>query len=432
MDYDVAIVGASLAGSSAAIHYGRAGLRVALIERSRSMEAYKALCGHYVLGGTRPSLERLGLWDRMIAGGAATSAPAIWTGAGWVTPASDVPEAISLRRSHLDPMLRELAATTPGVDLLLGHTVTALIHEGRRVGGVVARGDDHEVRIGARLVVGADGHRSPVAGLAGVEPVSTPNARFLFWGYYRGVQLRSPGRAALWLVDPHVAVAVPTDDDLILLGAFPTKERVDEFTDDRLGGLERFFATLPDAPDLSHAARASKAVGTTDYPMVRRPPAPRPGLALIGDAATASDPVPAVGCGWAFRSAEWLTDATVPALKGQKSLRAGLRAYERRHRFIARHDRLIRADARGRPANPVQRAIRQAAVHDPDIASRLGRFSMRATPVSRLLNPGTIARAVLAARRAPSPETGVDPRRVIAPEREGARAGDNGRRGTDR
>ena len=31
-----------------------------------------------------------------------------------------------------------------------------------------------------------------------------------------------------------------------------------------------------------------------------------PGLALIGDAALATDPLFGVGCGWAFQSAEWL------------------------------------------------------------------------------------------------------------------------------
>jgi 2-polyprenyl-6-methoxyphenol hydroxylase-like FAD-dependent oxidoreductase len=277
MDYDVAIVGGSVAGSSAAIHYGRAGLRVALIERSRSMEAYKALCGHYILGGTRPALERLGLWDRMIADGAATLAPAIWTGAGWVAPPPDVPEAISLRRSRLDPLLRELAAKTPGVDLLMGHTVTALMDRGRRVAGVVAHCDGHDVEIGARLMVGADGHRSRVAELAGVEPRSTPNARFLFWGYYRGVRLRSPGQAALWLVDPHVAVAVPTDDDLMLLGAFPTKERVDEFAGDRLGGRSsassRCCRTAPTCPT-RRAHRRPSAQPTTRWCAGRSVPVP--------------------------------------------------------------------------------------------------------------------------------------------------------------
>jgi menaquinone-9 beta-reductase len=401
MEYDVAIVGASVAGCSAAIQYGRAGLRVALIERNRSMSAYKALCGHYVLGGARPALERLGLWDRMIGEGAATSTPAFWTGAGWFTPPADVPEAISLRRSRLDPVLRELAATTAGVDLLLGHTVTSLVGQDHRVTGLTARRDGQdELTIGAQLVVGADGHRSRVAELAGVKPTISPNARFLFWGYFRGVRLRSPGQAALWLVDPDVAVAVPTDDGLTLLGAFPTKDRLKEFEDDRLGAIERFFAALPDGPDLSRAERASRAVGTTDYPMVRRPPNPRPGLALIGDAATASDPVPAVGCCWAFLSAEWVAGATIPALQSKKGLSDGLRAYACRHRFIDRHDRLIRADARGHRPNLIQRAVRQAALHDDDIASRLGRFSMRAAPVSTLLNPRTATRAIRVARRA--------------------------------
>jgi 2-polyprenyl-6-methoxyphenol hydroxylase-like FAD-dependent oxidoreductase len=311
-----------------------------------------------------------------------------------------VPPAISLRRHRLDPMMRDLAASTPGVELLMGHPVTGLVEHGRRIEGVVARpADGGEVTVPARLVVGADGHRSRVAELAGVRATQADNARFLFWGYYRGVRLGAPGRAAVWFVDPDVAVAVPTDDDLYLLGAFPTKARLAEFEADRLGALEAFIAALPGGPDLADAERASKAVGTSDYPLVRRSPTPRPGLALVGDAATASDPVPAVGCCWAFRSAEWLADATIPALQAQRPLGPALRDYRRRHRFVDRHDRLIRADARGQSPNPIQRALRQAAVHDEEVATRLGRFSMRAVPISGLVNPRTIVRALRVARR---------------------------------
>jgi 2-polyprenyl-6-methoxyphenol hydroxylase-like FAD-dependent oxidoreductase len=400
MGVDVIVVGASVAGCTAAIRYGRAGLRVALVERNRSMDAYKALCGHYILGGTRPTLERLGLWDAVLGAGGVTSAPSIWTGEGWVVPPADVPEAISLRREVLDPMLRRQAASTRGVELHLDHLVTGLLEQGRKVCGVRAqRGDGREVSFEAPLVVGADGHRSTVAELAGVKTSTADNARFLFWAYYRGVRLRSPGDAAVWFTDPHVAVAVPTDSDLTLLGAFPTKARLPEFQEDRLGAIERFFANLPDGPDLSGASQASRAVGTTDYPMVRRSPAPRPGLALIGDAATASDPVPAVGCGWAFRSAEWLTDATIPALRGRTSVRSALRAYRRQHRFIAGHDRLLRADARGAAPNPAQLAIRRAALHDAEVATRFGRFAMRADRASALVNPRTILRAMSIARR---------------------------------
>jgi 2-polyprenyl-6-methoxyphenol hydroxylase-like FAD-dependent oxidoreductase len=133
--------------------------------------------------------------------------------------------------------------------------------------------------------------------------------------------------------------------------------------------------------------------------MVHRKVNPRPGLALIGDAATTSDPVPAVGCGWAFRSAEWLAESTIPALRGEESLRTGLKRYARSFRFIVGHDRLIRSEARGREANPIQRALRTAARHDEVVASRLGNFAMRAIPVSGLLNPAVIGRALVGARR---------------------------------
>ena len=50
-DYDVAIVGASIAGCTAAMLFGRAGLRVALLERNRRRESHKAMCGPVLLGG---------------------------------------------------------------------------------------------------------------------------------------------------------------------------------------------------------------------------------------------------------------------------------------------------------------------------------------------------------------------------------------------
>ena len=72
---------------------------------------------------------------------------------------------------------------------------------------------------------------------------------------------------------------------------------------------------LPDAPDLSDAARESKLLCKLEMPNVSRPAA-RPGLAFVGDAALASDPLWGVGCGWAFQSADWLVQETAEALTG--------------------------------------------------------------------------------------------------------------------
>jgi 2-polyprenyl-6-methoxyphenol hydroxylase-like FAD-dependent oxidoreductase len=402
MRYDVVIAGASIAGCTAATVYGRAGLRVALVERNRSMDAHKALCGHFVLGGTQPTLRRLGLWDAMVdAGAAVSSTMGVWADGEWmVFPEGAAPPAISLRRQRLDPMLRTMAAATPGVDLLLGHAVTDVVRDGDAVVGVeVTTATGARRRLLGRLVVGADGHRSPVATLAGVPIDEAPNGRALFWAYYRDVDVRGPGDGQVWLLDPDGAVCDRTDDGLVQIGVFPAKAGVAEFRDDRLGAYERAIAALPDGPSLARATRASKVFGTTDYPCVRRDPTPLPGLALIGDAATASDPVPAVGCGWAFRTAEWLADATIPALVEGGDVARGLRAYRRACRVVRRYDDIGRADARALPPNALQRAVRRAAARDPEVARRVSLFANRAAPPSVLLNPGVVARSLLVRRR---------------------------------
>ncbi|GGU34223.1 FAD-dependent oxidoreductase [Lentzea flava] len=395
MDYDVIIVGASIAGCTAAIEYGRAGLRVALLERHRSPQAHKTLCGHFILGGTHDVLRRLGFWQPMLDRGAAvTTGLGVWTGSGWIvpTPGNGVPPAISLRRSKLDPLLREIAAATPGVDLLMGHRVTGLAET-----GVVT---DAGTRLHARLVVGADGHHSTVARLAGVGEDVAPNERFLFWTYYEGALMNGPGDGQVWQLDPDVAVCIQAGDGLTLVGVFPAKHRLAEFTEDRAAAFDRFVARLPGGPSLSGARQVSNLIGTTDYPCVRRDPTPRPWLALIGDAATASDPVPAVGCGWAFRSAAWLAEATTGPLRDGGDLRPALRQYRRAHRFIDRYDDLGRQDALARPPAALRRVIRAAGVTDPWIARRLAMFGMRAAAPSVLLNPKVVVRALLRSRLA--------------------------------
>ncbi len=403
MDYDVIIVGASIAGCTAATAYGRAGLRVALLERQRNPQAHKTLCGHFVLGGTHDVLERLGLWQPMLAQGAAvTTGIGVWTESGWIVPrpGNGVPPAISLRRSKLDPLLREIAGGTPGVDLMLGHRVVDLVEDSTgAIVGVVATTDGADrTTLRARLVVGADGHHSTVARLAQVAEDHAPNERFLFWTYYEGATMNGPGDGQLWPIGQDRAVCIRVDDELTQVGIFPAKARLPEFAGDRLAAFDRYVERLPDGPSLAGARRVSNLIGTTDYPCIRRDPTPRPGLVLIGDAATASDPVPAVGCGWAFRSAAWLVDATAGPLAGGGNLRRALASYRRAHRFIEKYDDLGRKEALAAPANTIQRAVTAAAVSDPDIARRLATFAMRAADPSVLLNPKVMVRALVGAQ----------------------------------
>jgi flavin-dependent dehydrogenase len=86
----------------------------------------------------------------------------------------------------------------------------------------------------------------------------------------------------------------------------------EEFREDLEGAFARYIADLPEGPDLSKGRRVSKIMGRLDMSNIRRR-ATGPGVALVGDAAQATDPLVGVGCGWALQSGEWRADGSCRA-----------------------------------------------------------------------------------------------------------------------
>ena len=68
--YDAVIVGGSLAGCATAMFLGRAGARVAVLEKSPDPAAFKRICSHFIQASAVPTLERLDLLKPMEAAGA--------------------------------------------------------------------------------------------------------------------------------------------------------------------------------------------------------------------------------------------------------------------------------------------------------------------------------------------------------------------------
>src|SRR3954451_10349030 len=196
-DYDVAIVGASLGGCTAATFLGRQGATVALIESHSDPAAFKRMCTRFIQASASPTIDRLGIGEAVRDARARQADTNIWTRYGWVSfgretagPPLSEWRPWNVRREKLDPILRRLAAGTEGVELLLGYTVTGLLRDGGRVTGVKVRersGDEHEIRAG--LVVGADGRHSEVAKLAGAQTKLKPHNRFGYMAYYRDTLL---------------------------------------------------------------------------------------------------------------------------------------------------------------------------------------------------------------------------------------------------
>src|SRR5438128_2550444 len=104
--FDVVIVGASVAGCTAATLLGRLGLKVALLERASDPGAYKKVCTHYLQPSAVPTLRRLGLEERIVAAGGVPNEVDFMTPTGWIPWALPGCHGYNLRREKLDPMMR--------------------------------------------------------------------------------------------------------------------------------------------------------------------------------------------------------------------------------------------------------------------------------------------------------------------------------------
>jgi menaquinone-9 beta-reductase len=393
--YDAVIVGGSLAGCATAIQLGRAGLRVAVVEKQPDPNAYKRMCSHFIQASGVPAIERLGLLEPMEAAGAVRPRMHMWTKWGWIeAPPERASVGIDLRREKLDPMVRAMSAETPGVEMMLGWNAERLLRDGGTFAGVAVRnreGEERELR--GRLTIGADGRDSKVAELSEVPVKTFPHNRIAYGGYFEGPPPPHSPDGLIWFLDPQWAAAFPTDSDLTFYAAMPTKARLPEFKADPEAALIKFLTNIPEPPPIRESRAIEPVLGKIDMTNRMRKPV-APGLALIGDAALATDPLFGVGCGWAFQSAEWLSDSVLPALQGSESLEQGLERYRRRHRReLAGHAFFIHDYATGRKLNPAERLMFSAAARDPKMATRFDTFGTRQVRPQQAM-PGLMARAV--------------------------------------
>ncbi|HEV7918234.1 MAG TPA: NAD(P)/FAD-dependent oxidoreductase [Solirubrobacterales bacterium] len=411
-DFDAIVVGASLAGCTAATLLGRAGLNVALVESQKDPAAHKKLCTHFIQPSATPTLQRLGVTDELEAAGAIRNGISMWTRFGWIKVRAEEYDGVpaygyNIRRSVIDPIVRRTAAETDGVRLMLGTTVRELVKQGDRIGGVKAETDGETIELRAPLVVAADGRHSRLAELAGSEPKLSRNDRFGYFAHYRGVKLDDAEGSSgqMWLLEPAAAYTFVNDDGVTLLTYLGPKSELADFKKDPAGNLLRKFGELPGAPDLSQAEQVSEIRGMTDIPNRRRKPTAQ-GMAFIGDAAIASDPLWGIGCGWALQSAGWLVDSVARPLAGgdESAIDSGLKTYAKLHRKgLSAHDWFVRDFSKERKFNPIEKLLFKAAVNDQEFAHKFHAFGARMIAPSKFMTPRNIAHAVRASRAAKSP-----------------------------
>lgn len=312
--YDAVIVGARVAGATAALQLARAGHRVLLLDHAgppRDTLSTHALARTGVL-----MLRQLGLLEAVLASGSPPIRDVVFHHAGSQTrrrikDRHGIDFLLAPRRNLFDQVLVE-AACAAGVTHLDGATVTDVARASSgRVTGVVVRTGPDIWTVDARVVVGADGLQSQVAQAVSAPVVEEhPAGGALFYTYYAGdwpameyyasdvgtagIFPTHHGEACLWVSLPAAAARAHAPSG---------------------GGSsdDRFLHLLgPIAPDLvarlSRARRTGRVRGAIGLPNHRRQTV-GDGWVLIGDAAYHRDPITGHGMSDAMRDAMLLARA---------------------------------------------------------------------------------------------------------------------------
>lgn len=376
---DVLIAGGGLAGLMAASAFGRAGFRVLLVDPAPPVTEVAAegsdLRSTAFLQPARTFLEQAGLWDALADHAVPLQSLRIVDTAG--TPPA-VRESRMFQASDLGDgpfgwnlpnwlIRREVLAQLrdrPEIELELGTGVDAILSRTNEAIVTLRNAEGTERRVGARLVIGADGRASPVRGAAGI-----------------GVDVKRYGQKALALAASH---ALPHDNVSTEIyhrgGAFTTVPLPDHDGNPasaivwmNVGARAQELAAMPDKEfDAAMTGRACGLLGQMHaitgrrvWPVVTQRALRLTGerIALVAEAAHVLPPIGAQGLNTSLQDVAALCDLAraAPERLGDAAM---LDAYETaRGRDIAARARAIDAFNRiCKSGVPAVQALRRAGL----------------------------------------------------------------------
>ncbi|MCJ7816327.1 MAG: NAD(P)/FAD-dependent oxidoreductase, partial [Candidatus Aenigmarchaeota archaeon] len=163
--YDVLVIGAGPAGSSAAMAAAKAGLKVLVVEKRAEIGSPKR-CGE---GLSKSALERMGLekddsWVSRTVLGASAYAP----NGKKITVDYKGPEGWVIERKIFDKWLAKKAVDA-GAKVLAKTDAVSLIKKDGKVSGVTLESSGKRWNVQAKIVIAADGVESKIAREAGID-----------------------------------------------------------------------------------------------------------------------------------------------------------------------------------------------------------------------------------------------------------------------
>jgi menaquinone-9 beta-reductase len=342
--FDVAIVGAGPAGSSAAIQLASKGYSVALLDKERFPR--EKLCGDFLNPVNWPMLRELKVEQAVLARPHEEISTFYFTSFSGADAEIPLPagrdEAVvglGLRRIDLDDVLLERAKSL-GVTVFDGWKLKEL---DRHSDGWILKADEPDAlaELGARMLIGADGRNSWVAHHLGlVKPAAMQGLSVGFQFRLKCVNRRT-GKVEIHLFPGGYAGIVGPGGDTVTLGLAIEKHRLP-------GGRPEHSllkSILPQNPWLKEMLRNARVVEMRSTYPVYFPPrrASGDGVLLVGDAARVNEPVTGEGIYFALKSGELAAGTMDRAFRKGDSSAGQLCSYERNCHLVFRARRGINA-----------------------------------------------------------------------------------------
>ncbi len=229
MKFDVAIIGAGPAGSSAAIQLAAKGYSVALLDKEQFPR--EKLCGDFLNPVNWPLLRELKVERAVLA--RPHEKISIFRFTSFSGEEAEIPlpagrdetvVGLGLRRFDLDHVLLERAKSL-GVTVLDGWKPKELE---RQPGGWMLKADkpDASGELGARMLIGADGRNSWVAHHLGLADPAAMQGRSVGFQFRLKFTNRSTGKIEVHLFPGGYAGVVGLDGDTVTLGLAIEKHRL--------------------------------------------------------------------------------------------------------------------------------------------------------------------------------------------------------------
>lgn len=390
------VVGGGPAGAASAILLAKAGWKTLLLDRARFPR--NKPCGEFLTPGAASILQSLGVWGRLTEQGISPvdrlsirssnrfrleHAPEENPTAGW-----------TVRRRTLDAILLDQARSV-GVEVREAVAFRSLVCDAGQVRGVLAAGKCASLcEWRSRLVIGADGARSKVAGEMGVVKPIRRLQRLAVVTHWRGLELdcglemRSSGSVVCGagrLPDHSVnlTLVVPTGESRKIAG------RAGDYV------TEMIYRHFPDlAARLPDGQREPEIQTTHCFGHYCRRTSDD-GVMLAGDAAAFVDPFTGEGVFFALRGAELAARTAHQALTSGDVSAVSLASYDRARRELMRRY-LLCGLVQGIVRTPTlfNLVVRRLNRH-PALQDRLFQVLSDTEPPGRVLHPGYLLRLLL-------------------------------------